>query len=184
MFVSCVYMLCCPVQVDLCEDWSLVQSCTVCLILCDLKKPQRRRPRPDLGCRATGWMDISECCLWTCFLSKVCMQHLPTEKSLFSFFENLFLDIRPRVGAGKLKRLHTYRYSIIQQYPQCNCQNQTAYSNEKKVAVYQLSIITLKINRIHARVQRTKLTSVPSTLNPPVITHYREQTGKKSFSCT
>jgi hypothetical protein len=23
-----------------------------------IKEPQRRRPRPDLGCRAIGWMDI------------------------------------------------------------------------------------------------------------------------------
>jgi hypothetical protein len=23
-----------------------------------IKQPQRRRPRPDLGCRAIGWMDV------------------------------------------------------------------------------------------------------------------------------
>jgi hypothetical protein len=25
-----------------------------------VKKPQRRRPRPDLGCRAIGWMEVLE----------------------------------------------------------------------------------------------------------------------------
>jgi hypothetical protein len=42
-FVSCVYMLCCPVQVEAsATDWSLVQrSPTVCLIICVIKKPQK-----------------------------------------------------------------------------------------------------------------------------------------------
>jgi hypothetical protein len=58
MFVCCVYMLCCPVQVEVSETgWSLVQrSPAIYLTLCVIKKPQRR-PRSDLGCRATGWMD-------------------------------------------------------------------------------------------------------------------------------
>jgi hypothetical protein len=29
----------------------------VCLIICVINKPQRRRPTPDLGCTAIGWTD-------------------------------------------------------------------------------------------------------------------------------
>jgi hypothetical protein len=53
----CVSVLCCPVQVEaFAMGRSLIQrSPTVC-VNNKIKKPQKKRQRPDLGCSATGWM--------------------------------------------------------------------------------------------------------------------------------
>jgi hypothetical protein len=34
-----------------------------------IKKPQRRRPRPDLGCRTIGWMEYAEVNVETFYLN-------------------------------------------------------------------------------------------------------------------
>jgi hypothetical protein len=58
MFV-CVYpvfMLSC-VGSDLATGWSLVQGVLPTVYKCKITKPRKRRPRPDMGWSAIGWMD-------------------------------------------------------------------------------------------------------------------------------
>jgi hypothetical protein len=64
MFVSCVYMLCCPVQVEIsATGWSLVQrSPTMCLIVCVITETPKAALCSKL--RTTGkwmseWMNVS-----------------------------------------------------------------------------------------------------------------------------
>jgi hypothetical protein len=54
VFVSCIYMLCCPVYVEAsATGWSLVQrSPTVCLIVRDQETSVQRGTRLDVGCIA------------------------------------------------------------------------------------------------------------------------------------
>jgi hypothetical protein len=60
MFVSHVYVMLTCVGRGLCNG--LIsrpeESYRVSVCVCVIKKPQRRRLWPDLGCRAIGWMDM------------------------------------------------------------------------------------------------------------------------------
>jgi hypothetical protein len=55
--VLCLYVLLFCVGRGLCNRLFTRPEESYCMSFYVIKKPQRRRPRLNLGCRAVGWMD-------------------------------------------------------------------------------------------------------------------------------